>query len=233
MKRVRAPLLIALVMILAASACLVGLPAPSSLPTSPAGEVTEAKEINPNAITAAFTVTRENPTQTPSVTMTAFPSITPLPTATATFTETPYGFKASETPTIFVIPTKESIDIDEGATDDWGSPTRCSLITKSPMDWAVVHPGTQYKASWTLYNSGIKTWQANQMVLVYVDGAKLTAASQKKTSLNSDVRVGRTITPIITITAPKLPGHYRAVWGLRLLKDNRIFCTFTIKVFVQ
>jgi hypothetical protein len=236
MNRAQAPLLIAMAVLLVASACLVALPGPAPAPASPPSPASAQTEgANPAVSTAVFTATLLNPTLAPSITMTAFPSITPLPSATATATDTPPGFVASRTPvppTPVISPTVEPPDTQEGATDDWGSPTRCSLVGRSPEKWAVVRAGRQYKISWTLLNSGTKTWQANQMVLVYYDGVKLTAPNQKKELLTRDVRVGQTITPVITITTPKLPGHYRSVWALRLL-SGRVFCTFTVKLTVE
>ena len=235
MNRTQIHLLIALGVVLVASACLVALPAPASSvgPTSPVLAKTEV--VNQIAPTAVFTSTRASPTQSLPSTMTPFASITPLPTATSTATETPIGFFPTFTPvppTAVITPTKEPPDTQEGATDDWGSPTRCSLISKNPTNWSVVRGGRQYKVSWTLLNSGTKTWQANEMVLVYYDGVKLTAPNNKKSLLSRDVRVGQTITPVITITTPKLPGHYRSVWALRLL-NGHVFCTFTIKLTVE
>lgn len=180
-----------------------------------------------------FPPTNPLPTLTPSITTTAFPSITPLPTATDTFTPTPIGFIASDTPeppTQVIIPTTEVPDLAEGATDDWGSATRCSLISKNPENWTLLKPKSQIKVSWTLMNTGIKTWQSQQMFVTYLDGARLSKT--ENISLVRDVRVRQTISPALIIVAPKLPGHYRSVWGIRLT-SGRIFCTFTIKITVQ
>lgn len=228
MHRVKVTLLISMVLMIVASACQVGLPSPASAPViaSPVSGLDVVDQVQK----PAFTATRIGLTVAPSKTMTPFPSITPLP---ATPTETPFGFVASNTPTEEIIPTTEPPDPDEGATDDWGSPTRCSLISKTPSNWTVIGPGAQTKASWTLLNSGTEKWQANEMVLVYYDGAKLTLPDNKKTTLPRDVRVGQTVTASILITAPKLPGHYKSVWALRLNSNDRVFCTFTIKIFVQ
>lgn len=233
MNRAHAPLLIAMAVVLVASACLTALPLSASAPDSPSPSLALTDAGKPAGSTATFTATRLNPTQTPSITMTPFPSITPLPSATATATDTPFGFVPSKTPTAIIIPTLEPHDPDEGATDEWGSETRCSLISKSPPNWTEVRPGGQYQVSWTLLNSGTKTWQANQMVLVYYNGAKLTPPDHKKTSLAKDVRVGQTITTSVNIYTPKAPGHYKAVWALRMIATNHVFCTFTIKIFVQ
>lgn len=231
MSRTHAPLLIGMAVVLLASACLVAQPIAPAAPT-PVFAKTEAGK-SPVS-TLVFTATRLNPTQTPSITMTLFPSITPLPTATATATETPVGFVSSATPappTSVLTPTPESTDIDEGYTDDWGSDTRCTLITKSPANWTVVPSISKYKVSWTLLNSGHKNWQADGMILTYLSGAKLTP--ENKTTLLKDVRVGQTIRPVINIYPPKAPGNYKSVWGLRLNKTGHVFCTFTIKITVQ
>lgn len=234
MKKTQRPFLIAMITVLVASACLVGLPVPASSPAGTLPAFGQTQVVKPVGPSATFVATRLKLTQTPSITMTSFPSITPLPSATATATETPFGFAPTGTPvpaTDASVPTTESADPDEGYTDEWGSTTRCSLISKSPEDWTVVPPLEKYKVSWTLFNSGTKTWQANEMILTYIDGAKLTP--EKKDVLKKDVRVGQTITPVINIYPPKAAGKYKSVWGLRMIKTGHIFCTFTIKIAVR
>ncbi len=234
MNRLKIPLLIAMTVNLVASACLVTLPVPASQPASPAPAATQTQKSKLSAATPIPSATHMDPTLTPSNTMTPFPSITPLPTATATATETPFGFLPSPTlgsPTDVLTPTVQTTDPDEGFTTEWGSPQRCSLMEKSPFDWMEVPPLGKYKVSWTLLNSGTRNWQANEMILTYVAGARLTI--DKKESLLRDVRVGETITPVINIYPPKEPGRYRSVWGLRMIKTGRLFCTFTIKITVK
>ena len=234
MNRARVPLLIAMVMVLVASACLVTLPVSVPAPVAPAPVVAQTAGVKPVVSTAVFTNTRPSPSETPADTMTPFPSITPLPSATATGTETPFGFFASLTPmlpTEVITGTGEPPDSAEGGTDDWGSNTRCSLISKSPANWTVVPKLAKYKVSWTLLNSGHRTWQANEMVLTYIDGDRLS--SEKNLRLVKDVKVGDTITPVVNIFPPAKPGKYRSVWGLRITKTGHLFCTFTIKITVK
>lgn len=88
-----------------------------------------------------------------------------------------------------------------------------------------------YKVSWTLYNSGKKRWQAGDIALTYIDGPKL--GTEKTFNLVKDVKVGENTKPALNIVTPKEPGNYRTVWGMRLNKNNHIFCTFTIKITVQ
>jgi hypothetical protein len=165
--------------------------------------------------------------------MTAFPSITPLPPPSATATETPFGFVPSGTPTDVLTPGTSSPDPVEGGTDDWGSQTRCTLTGKTPQDWEIQSPGGIYKASWTLYNSGVRTWNANEMKLVFLDGASILPQDGKKVQLPRDVKVDNTITAVITYLAPKTRGTYRSVYGLRMNKTGHIFCTFTLKITIQ
>ncbi|MEI7845522.1 MAG: NBR1-Ig-like domain-containing protein [Chloroflexota bacterium] len=233
MKKAYRPLLIALIMVLAASACMVTLPVPVSAPVAPSPFATQTKGINPGLPTAVSTVTLPPPSPVPSITTTAFPSITPLPSATATGTETPIGFFPSATfepPTAEITATTEVPDKQEGATDDWGSATRCTLMSKSPANWEVFTGKHQFKATWTLQNSGTKTWKADQMILTYLDGVQMS--SQKKVILTRDVRVGQTSTVAITVVSPKIPGNYKTVWGLKLT-NGHVFCTFTLKIVVK
>lgn len=221
----------AVILMVTACQAAPSVPAAVSIPSSSVDSVTPTYALPEPSIT--FTPTEILPTNTSTITTTAFPSITPLPTATDTFTPTPVGFHASDTPeppTPVIIPTTEVPDLAEGETDDWGSETRCSLISKTPENWTVVKPKSQIKVTWTLMNTGIKTWQAQNMFLMYLDGAKLSKTENIK--LIRDVRVRQTITPALIIVTPKLPGHYRSVWGIRLT-SGRVFCTFTIKITVQ
>lgn len=232
MKRTPVLVFIVVVVLLVTSACFATPPVPPTAPASPPTAVKQAggKPVSPKA---ASTATRLIPTDAPSNTMTPFATITPLPTATATGTETPFGFVASLTPTAVISTTPEPPDPDEGATDEWGSATRCSLLSKSLPNWTTVNPGKEYRMTWELLNSGTKTWDSSQMVLVYLDGVKFTSPNHKKTTLPRNVDVGDTINASIPIYTPKLPGHYKAVWGLRMIETDRVFCTFTIKVYVK
>lgn len=86
-----------------------------------------------------------------------------------------------------------------------------------------------YKVSWTLINIGKKTWDSGVKV-VFVEGAKLSA--EKVFSLKQDVKPKKSITTLVNILTPPQKGNYRGVWGLRLVKTNRLFCMFTVKVTV-
>jgi hypothetical protein len=223
--------------LLAASACITTLPAPASAPPTPSPDFAGtqlAKSRTSSVPTGLPSATHVIPTLAPTITMTLFPSITPLPTGTATFTPTPFGFKPSPTPappTIAISVTTQATDSADGYTTDWGSDYRCTLISKTPPSGTIVPPLQKYKVSWTLFNSGHKKWQNGNLLLVYLDGAKIS--SDSPVSLVRDVRVGESITPVINIFPPKDPGNYRSVWGLRLNTGLKVFCTFTFLVTVS
>lgn len=227
---------IALVTLLAASACVLTLPAAVTTPVVPTPNMVMTGKIQTltAAPTPTFTVTPILPTETPSITLTPFPSITPLPTATATVTETPFGYVEPATavpPTPTWAEGVETPDPAEGATDDYGSDYRCTLTGKSPADWTTLPAGSMYKVKWTLLNSGKRSWQSDGIVLMYIDGTKL--GPEKALTLIRDVKVNQSITPVVNIITPKAPGHYRTVWALRLIKSNHVFCSFTIKITIQ
>lgn len=237
MNKANVTLLIAMAMLLAACFATPPVTAPAPSLSSINMTATSLAQFLTSAprITAAATQ-RRAPTETvESMTTTPFPSITPLPTATSTFTVTPFGFKASATPQP---PTETPSVVDvtpdpaEGATGDWGSDYRCTLIDKSPANWTVVPSGGKYKVSWTLQNTGRKRWQTDAMELAFIDGVNISK-DERVTTLVRDVKVGESITPVINIYPPTAPGNYRAVWGLRLTKGGRVFCTFTVKVTVK
>lgn len=234
MNKAKAPTLIALIVVLVASACLVTLPAPASAPSTLVPDLVSTGKVQ--TLTAAptftYTPTIVLDTATPTVTLTYFPTITPLPTGTATFTETPFGFVASPTMgTPGVGPGTATPDPADGATDDWGSDYRCSLIDKDPATGTVLSPKSLYRVSWTLYNAGKKKWQVSEMMVVLLDGPRFDA--EKSYKLVKDVKVGESTKPIFTIAIPKDPGNYRSVWGLQLNRNDHVFCTFTINFTVQ
>jgi len=94
----------------------------------------------------------------------------------------------------------------------------------------IVEPGSQLSATWVLINAGTRTWD-NQIAFVHLEGPRLASPDFNKKSLGGDVKVGQsTTTPPIWFYAPKIPGQYRSVWGLK--KANHVFCTFTIKITI-
>src|SRR5512133_2508275 len=135
MKTASVPFVISSIILLATSACLATLPE-ASIPATftPDLVLTEQVQTLRAAPTLTYTATVIPESPTPTITRTPYPTITPLPSATATFTETPYGFVASPTlGTPDLTPGTATPDPADGVTDDWGSDYRCSLVDKDPQ----------------------------------------------------------------------------------------------------
>jgi hypothetical protein len=235
MNKSKTPVLIALATVLAASACLTTLSAPASIPATLTPDLVmigKAQTLTA-APTATFTLTPIRATDTPTITLTPFPSITPLPTATNTPTETPFGYVETATPlppTVTAVATVGTPDPAEGASSGYGMDYACKLASKSPLDWTVLPARSMWKVSWTLINTGRKTWDSG-VKIVWIEGARIGV--EREYSLVKDVKSYQDITPVITILTPKEPERYRSVWGLRQTKTGRLFCTFTVKIVVK
>jgi hypothetical protein len=235
MKKANLSLWIGLATLLVAVACLSTLPSPASVPVAATPDLRKTGQVQTltAALSSTATKTPIRPTETSTITLTPFPSITPLPTATATATNTPFGFVASPTPGLFTdaTPTVETVDSADGVTTDWGSNYRCTLLDKAPQTGETLAAGSMYKVYWSLLNSGQKTWQADGVLVQYLDGDKLEMAKDVK--LVKDVKVGQSVKLGVTFILPNAPGHYRAVWGLVQKKGDVVFCTFTVNVMAE
>jgi hypothetical protein len=128
-----------------------------------------------------------------------------------------------------VQPTAEPPDPVEGASNERGD-YRCRLVTKSPANWAVLPARSLWKVSWTLINTGPKTWD-NSVVIAWIEGNKIGV--EKQYNFIKDVKPGQDVKAIISVLTPAKPGNYRSVWGLRSLKTNNIFCMFTVKITIE
>lgn len=235
MNKINLPLRIALTTVWLTTACLSGLPMATSVPAPASSTPNLALTSRVQTLTAAPTLTLINTpilaTETATMTLTPFPSITPLPTETATATKTPFGYRPTATPgDPSILDLTKTPDPNEGFTAPEGSDYRCLLVSKSLDDWVVVPPDSMYKISWDLLNIGKKVWD-NGVKLVFVDGERMNA--EKTVDLRKDVKFGQDINVVNTLYTPKAPGQYRGVWGLMVMKNKNLFCTFTVKITIQ
>ena len=173
-------------------------------------------------------------------TSTRTPTGTPLPTKTATVTPT-----ATAT-ILFIRPTTTSVsaeDYDEVYGDNNGGGTNsegrdsefvktpvvrdwyCSITSRYPRRGTVITRGSTFKATWTVKNTGTKTWPKQGVDVAFHAGADLTDA-RPYFDIPKTVVPGELITITITLTAPKQPGEYSTQWALRVGK--RDFCLLRI-----
>lgn len=168
---------------------------------------------------AAWTQTAAHITVVPTSTA----SVTPVPSDTPTITP-------SATPTfIFVLasqtPTRKPTSTLSAITGGLG----CQLQNQAPTDGTHFSPKENFKAVWTVANTGQDTWDSTSMDFEYLSGAKLfTGASIY--DLSKDVPTGASIKFSVPMVAPNKPGTYTTAWTLRQGKND--FCHVDLSIIV-
>jgi hypothetical protein len=169
---------------------------------------------------------------TSTATLTPLPTktvtITPTPTSTVVFlflTETslPEGFFDDETET----------DNEEDASGfqkpevvrEWD----CRVTSKSPASGTVIAGGANFRAVWTVENTGTKTWPQKGVDVVYHSGAYLHNL-KAYLDIPATIKPGGRVTITIPMTAPKLAETYSTRWSLRVGKKDFCLVKFSIKV---
>lgn len=178
-------------------------------------------------------------------TSTDTPTNTPLPTRTATITPTP-------TSTIVFLFLTKSGPTEEFFGDEGGNgggnggeggdnasgyvkPTvvkewACRVTSRYPPRNAIIAGGSTFRATWTVVNSGTKTWPKNGVDVVYRSGAHLHEG-KPYLDIPATVGPGGKITISITMTAPKRPNEYSTRWALRVGETD--FCQMKIAFEVK
>lgn len=164
--------------------------------------------------TAAF---QPSPTSPPS------PTATITSTATVTPTPTPIIVFPTFTPLVFPSP------IGGGGGGGGNVDYACVLLSQNPANGTVMNPQTDFDASWTLRNSGLKTWDSGSVDFIYVRGDKLH--KQAGYDLPKDVAPGKSIQLGADMLAPKTEGTYTTFWGLR--RGKNIFCEVYLTIIVR
>lgn len=121
-------------------------------------------------------------------------------------TETP-GSGPTGVSTISPTPGSTSTASSQIFPADW-----LKLISSSPTDGAYFAPQDGFSKTWTVKNTGTRTW-TEDYDLVFFSGTRMT--DKKVFPLTTTVKPGRTITLKLNLTAPKTPGVYQGSWMLR------------------
>lgn len=105
----------------------------------------------------------------------------------------------------------------------------CTITGKFPPKGTSVDRKERFFVSWTILNTGTKTWTSNTIDFVYTGGFR--SDERPIQDLRSTVAPGGSISVKIQLTAPKFPGTYNTVWSLKV--GNTKFCrmkyTFEVK----
>ncbi len=183
-------------------------------------------------VSATFTAPPPPP-PTATITLTFFPTITPLPTATLTPSITPTP-QISETPT--PLPSDQALLTQAATTpevysDPVGSEYACQFIDKKPGNWAIYPPKTAFDAIWKLRNVGTKTWAGTTVRVYLLEGPKFSR--ERSQDLYEEIKPDKIGLVKVDMITPKEEGYYAATYGLRAMRTGHIFCTFTVRIIVK
>ncbi len=172
----------------------------------------------------------------------ATPSLTPAPTKTFTVTPTPTATILFLIQTNTSVPTATSSIVGGGgnSTGSGGGsgsgssgggfvkPTAtpqewtCRILSKSPDKAVNVLGGSKVKTTWTVQNTGTKTWPKDGVDVVYQSGARLNAGKPYY-DIPTGVGPGGTVKISVTMEMPKRPKEYSTRWSLMVGQTQ--FCS--------
>jgi hypothetical protein len=173
-----------------------------------------------------------SPTVTPSPTLTLTPSPVPtMPTATPTFLYFVTPFIAVETSHPGYSSSGSGGSSGSGSAGSGGTPVNepvpysgkpwtCVVRGTSPPRGSFVDPGKEFYVTWTVLNTGTKTWTTTTIDFLYRTGYRHEGKPIQ--DLWKNVRPGQTINLQVLFKAPRAPGEYRAYWHLQV--GNFPFC---------
>jgi hypothetical protein len=199
----------------------------------PAGAV-ETIIVQTAAAAQAQTVTLlPSPTSTSTITPLPRNTATNTPTSTATIifvtdTSLPEGLLADGT--------DEADNGDSGESDGYVKPTAtarpwmCSVLSKSPANNTVMRGGSSFKATWTVRNTGSKTWPKDGVDVAFHSGAHLEEGKPYY-DIPKAVGPGGTVALSVSMSVPKRSNVYSTRWSLRVGKSD--FCTVKFIIEVE
>ncbi len=158
------------------------------------------------------------------------PTATPIPpTNTPAPTETNTPVLPTETPAPTSTPTRVFI-----AWTHTPTPTQpaynCTVTGVSPSSSDTIKVDQDFDGKWTVKNSGLKTWSAENTDARYIEDTKFHTGGGI-VDLASDVAPNGTYTIVIDMKAPSGDGKYTTKWGL-YLEDGSV-CTLSMTINVS
>jgi hypothetical protein len=168
------------------------------------------------------------------------PSVTPLPTHTASITPTP-------TQTfVLIIPSTTAIAINTntpkpratkknggGGGGDASSPFVCKVQRVTPDHGTVLSPGQEFEVVWLVRNKK-ENWIKNTVNIAYVGGALIPLVDGAALSplWDYDISGGDSVSVDgVLMKAPSEPGVYNTQW--QLVIEGNAFCGLSLTITVQ
>lgn len=184
------------------------------------------------------------PTVTASFTATNTLELTPTSTSTATTTPTPTEtiiflfFTDTPQPVISLSQIGGGTPgLGTGTTDASDSASNanatktpiprewaCSLVSKSPTNDTIITQGTPFKATWTVTNTGTKTWPKKGVDVVFYTGARMH--DKPYFDIPKTVSPGESVTIGLTLTALNKRDTITTRWSLKV--GRTFFCPLVI-----
>jgi hypothetical protein len=109
-------------------------------------------------------------------------------------------------------------------------PWDCRVLSKSPADDAVIVGGSQFKAIWTVENTGTKSWPKQGVDVVYQSGAFLQVGKPYY-DIPAAIGPGGTVTITVTLEVPKRQKDYNTRWSLKVGRTE--FCSVRFQFSVK
>jgi len=136
-------------------------------------------------------------------TLTAEPTITPVPTSTPTLTPTPIA-----TPT--TTPTLTPVPVYSYPTPEGVCYASAFVADATIPDYSQVAPGEVFQKTWLLENTGTCAWARNDR-MDFVGGYDLAGDAK---NIHQVVEPGQEAYVTVTFTAPDVAGRYISYWRL-------------------
>jgi hypothetical protein len=105
---------------------------------------------------------------------------------------------------------------------------RCKVVEQDPQDGSKIKAGTQFRASWTLENTGDVIWDAQNVDVRFKEG-KPMHTGPSAIDLFQSVQPRSTVLITITMTAPETSGYHITYWTIS--SGSKVLCTFYIEIF--
>ncbi len=189
--------------------------------SSPTATSTPTLDMNPLRTEVAATVLAQVTqalAQTPTITPLPSPTATLRPTSTplAAASVTPAPSNGTATPSSATPAPSSATAAASGATPTAGD-NRAQWISQTIADDTLFTPGETFTMTWRLKNVGITTWKTGYMLRFY---SGETFGAPKEVLLSSEVPPGEMVDITLVMKAPTRPGTYGSVWVMSTEKRS-------------
>jgi hypothetical protein len=195
-------LLMAGILLLAACA-----PTPAAAPTTDPAEIQrQVQEIVALTVAAQNALTEQAQAALPQ------PTNTPLPTQTEAV-PLPSPTPIPPTATLIVLPSPTAASSNSGGSSSVPPAPReyaCAIVNQSPANFSVWKPNKDFDVTWTLVNTGTKSWRGGSD-LVFQSGTNFATTTAIELPA---VAPGDKIKVVLDAVTPSKAGTYTMVWKL-------------------